>query len=190
MSNANQMPGSSFEQRVRTESSIATYSCAITAFTPGTNATLICSLTQPYLPGTPFKRLALANVRVSGQATATSNLDVQLYKSTVPPIGGTSAAQAVCQHDSGDPAPTGTVLLYSTNPTTFVGQKALRAVHLQLAAIGTQAAPIQEINWDFGDRSSRCPSAYASGESFSLVLAGGAVPAGTVLTISWEWTEE
>jgi len=184
--NPNQQPGSAFEQRVLNESSKATYSVSQNAAAPYAAATALIALTAPAASG---KVLSLSNVRVSGVATATGEVDILLYKTSIL-SGGTSSTATVVPHDSQDPTNVGVVSVYSALPAVFTGVQ-LRSRHLQLAANGTQAAPIDEVVWDFGDRAAKMPKLRPFvNEGYVIALSGVTAPAGTSLTFSIEWTEE
>jgi hypothetical protein len=176
------LPQSGFEQKCNLESSKATYSAVIADFVPAANATDFITLV-----GSASKTLTLTNVRISGSATASTYQGIYLYKRTTLDTTGTSTPTAITIHDSQDTAAKGVVNQYTVNPGALGTGTLLRSDHVGLpaAAAGTTA-----LVWDFGDRAAKAPKLQAATESFCLNFAAAAVPAGTNLHITLEWTEE
>lgn len=164
------------------EGTKATYSYSISGFTPAATATDILQIL-----GSASKTVRVTRVSVTGLATSAATNDLLLIKRSSSNTGGTTAAVTAAQHDSNDPAPTGSVNSYSANPSalgTSAGQ--VRGAKLNLGAAG--AAGI--ITWDFTTRNSKGIVLRGSAQQLCLNWNGAAVPAGTSLDIEIEVTEE
>jgi hypothetical protein len=181
-------PITPFEQRVLVESSRLTATWATTGYTPAANAT---DFVQLYCNSTA-KLVRLNRITVSGVATAASIVDLQLFMRTQNDSGGSASTPAVQKYDPRDPAAIGQIFLYSANPTPGTGVL-IRSDKLQLAAASTPAAFPPQLIWTWGDRAAQQPiitNSGNTGQTFSLNWNAQAVPAGTLLDIMFEWTED
>lgn len=175
------LPGSAFEQKVNTESTRATYSGVVADFTPAATATDIVALM-----GAEGKTVTLISVRVTGSANAAGTVDLYMHKYTSQSTGGTSAPVTVVRHDTADSVVAATMKTYSVNPTALGTGALLRG---EVVAIMAKTALGSPLIWDFANRGSKAPKINSS-EAIVLNWNGQAVPAGTNLYITFEWTEE
>jgi hypothetical protein len=175
-------PGTTGVPSVVTESTKATYSCAIGATSLAATATDFWSLV-----GSSSKTVRLLRIALSGIATTAGTSEIYLFKRTTANSSGTSSQPTIVQHDSNDAAPTAVVNSYSVNPTLGTGY-ALRSQRLALALTGSSDVP--PIIWDFTNRNSKGLVLRGIAQCAALNFNGATVVAGTSLTIDVEWTEE
>lgn len=166
---------------VNTEGVKATYSVGVVAFTPVATATDFWTIV-----GSASTKGRLLRLSVSGIATAAISQDIELIKRTTANAGGTSAQPTIMQHDSNDASPTCVVNTYSVNPTTGTGAGAGRAEKLNLGVTGAAG----KVVWDFTTRNSKGLVLRGVAQAYCLNWGGAAVPAGTLLTIDAEFSEE
>jgi hypothetical protein len=175
-------PGTTGIPAVNVEGTKATYSCAISGFTPAATPTDIWALV-----GSATRVVRLLRLVITGMATAADSRDIQLIKRTTDNTGGTIVNPAIPLHDSNDGAVTAVLRQYTANPSglgTSVG--VARAERLNLGAAGAAG----RIPWDFATRASKGLVLRGTSQLYVLNWAGASVPAGTVLSIDAEWTEE
>ncbi len=169
---------------VNTEGTKITYSVGTLAFTPAATATDFWRLL-----GSATKTARLTRLTITGFATAAISIPISLIKRTTANTGGTevSLASTTGIHDSNDGAQTCVVTKYSVEPTGLgTNGGLLRAEYLNLGVTGAAG----RIEWTFGNRNSKTDVLRGVAQSYVLNWNGAAVPAGTVLTIDCEWTEE
>ena len=167
---------------VVTESTKATYSCAIGATTLAATATDFWTLV-----GSSTKTVRLLRLTISGIATSAGTSEIYLFKRTTANSSGTATQPTIVQHDSNDAAPTAVVNTYSANPTLGTGY-ALRAQRLSLAV--TASSDVPPIVWDFSNRNSKGLVLRGVAQCAALNFNGAAVVGGTSLCIDCEFTEE
>jgi hypothetical protein len=162
----------------------ATYSAATVAYAPYATPQDIVGIV-----GSASKRVRVLRFAVSGRATAANQLDVQLVKRSTADTGGTPTALVAVSHDSNDAAATAAVTSYGAAPTagTLVG--AIRAQQINLSAAGSGGAAVP-VEFDFGTVNDKSIVLNAAAEGLYLNLNGAAMPAGTVLNVFVEWSEE
>jgi hypothetical protein len=81
------------------------------------------------------------------------------------------------------------VLTYSANAASLGASTGLEASPLALA-VAAGAATIDETVWTWGSREDTPPTLLSTTESIALNLNGAAIPAGTSLYVTIEWTED
>ena len=167
---------------VSTESAKTTYSNGIIGFVPAATPTDFWQII-----GSATKTVRVLRISISGFATAAISEDIQLWKRTTASTGGTPTAPLIAKHDSNDAAATAVVNSFGTVPTPL-GTTAgiLRAAKLNLGATGAAGV----ITWDFTTRNSKGLVLRGVAEQLALNWNGAAVPAGTLLDIDVEFTEE
>jgi hypothetical protein len=176
------LPTSAFEQKVNTESTRATYCVVVPDFTPVATATDILSIV-----GLAGKIITLTSVRVTGSANTAGTQDIYLYKRTTIATGGAWNVQTALRYDTQDPVSTTLVKSYTANPAALGTGLLLRG---EVMAIMAKTALGVPLIWDFANRGSKAPKIQGPTECFALNWGGNAVAAGTVLYITFEWTEE
>ena len=172
-------------QSVTVEATRPTYSYRAADFTPVALATDILALV-----GANGKCIRLTKIGISGSATAAALLDIYISKRIALNTGGTSSAQTATKYDSLDPTPTGTVLLYTANPSALGTGSSLEGDKIYLPAQATPAGEPTHWMVDYTGVESKCPILRNANESISINLAGQTIPAGTSLYLYIEWTEE
>ena len=162
----------------------ATYSAAVIAYSPYASPQDVAGLV-----GSSTKRVRVLRFAVSGRATAANQLDVQLVKRSSADTGGTPTALTSVPHDSNDGAATAAAATFAAAPTagTLVG--AIRAQQINLSAAGAGGAAVP-VEFDFGTVNDKAIVLNGASEALYLNLNGAAMPAGTVLNIFVEWSEE
>ncbi len=166
---------------VSTESAKATYSVGIIGFTPVATPTDFWQLV-----GSATKVVRVLRISISGFATAAISEDIQLIRRSTATTGATPTAPAIAQHDSNDAAPTAVVNSLAANGALGTGAGTLRAQKLNLGATGAAGT----IVWDFTTRNSKGIVLRGVAQQVALNWNGAAVPAGTLLDIDVEFTEE
>jgi hypothetical protein len=167
---------------VVTESTKATYSCAIGATTLAATATDFFTIV-----GSATKTVRVSRITISGIGTSAGTSEIYLYKRTTANSGGTATQPTIVQHDSNDAAPTAVVNTYSANPTLGTGN-ALRAQRLAIQLTATGDVPA--IVWDFSTRNSKGLVLRGIAQCLALNFNGAAVVGGTSLCIDCEFSEE
>ncbi len=162
----------------------ATYSGSTIAYTPYATPQDIVGVI-----GSASKRVRVLRFAVSGRATQANQLDVQLVKRSTADTGGTPSALAAVAHDSNDGAASATCNSYGAAPTagTLVG--AIRAQQINLSATGSGGAAVPA-EFDFGTANDKAVVLNSGSEGLYLNLNGATMPAGTVLNVFVEWSEE
>lgn len=174
--------------RVSNESISQAYSSGALNFTPAATPTDIAALTTAFEGRVCYlKRVSISGTCTSGGAA----IDVLLQRSPNAG-GGTSAAQFTGRHDGLDTVPTGALLIFSANRTSngngvSSSRPLIRAGKLKL---GTTAAPELPLVWDFSTRNSKGLAIRSLVEWLVVNLNGQTMPAGTLLTLDVEWTED
>ncbi len=166
---------------VNTEGSKATYSVGVKAFTPVATATDFWTIV-----GSATKTGRLLRLKITGVANAAISEDIQLIKRTTANSGGTAAQPAIMQHDSNDAAPTCVVNTYSVNPTTGTGAGVGRSEKLNLGVTGSAGS----IEWDWTTRNGKGLVLRGIAEAYCLNYGGAAIPAGMLIDIDCEFSEE
>lgn len=169
---------------VDTEGRKRTYSVAVSAYAPYATATDILTIT-----GAPGVVVKVLRVEVSGRATAAAQLDAQVVLRSAANTGGTSAALTAASHDQSDAAPVAAVVTWTTAPTPGATAGIIRAAQVNISAAGSGGAAVPQ-DWDFTTRNGKAPTLRGSTQQLAINLNGAAVPAGTALDLSIEWTEE
>ena len=161
-----------------------TYSAAANAYAPYATPQDIIGIV-----GSASKQVRVLRFAVSGRATAANQLDVQLIKRSTADTGGTPTALAAVPHDSNDSAASAAVSSFAAAPTagTLVG--AIRAQQINLSATGAGGAAVP-VEFDFGTVNDKAIVLNAANEALYLNLNGATMPAGTVLNVFVEWSEE
>lgn len=174
-------PGTTGIPAVSTESTKATYAGAVLGFTPAATPTDIFQVV-----GSATKIVRVLRVSVSGIATAAATIDLQLIKRTAANTGGTTASVTINQYDSNDSAATALVNKYTANAGALGAGTTLRAQALNLGAAGAAGT----IVWDFSTRNGKGLVLRGIAQSLGMNWNAAAVPAGTVIDIDVEFTEE
>lgn len=175
--------GSYGSNGVNIEGRKPTYSATIADYVPAATATDMVTIT-----GAANKICTITNIRFTGHATASTYVGIYLIKRSSANSGGTSTSTTITPHDSTDIAPSAVVKQYSANPSslgTAVGT--IRADHLGMPAAAAGTYPLL---WDFCDRAAKGIRLNSATEVIAINFNGAAVPAGTNLHMTIEWTEE
>jgi hypothetical protein len=138
------------------------------------------------LSGSSSKVIRISRISVMGGATATSIYDLYLYKRSAANTGGTLTNPVPTNADSTDAAATGVLSLYTANPSALGAGIVLDASKIFL---GTAALTSPTTVFTWGVRGDKQPIIRA-GESLSFNFAGAAVPTGSSLYLTIEWTED
>jgi len=162
----------------------ATYSAATVAYTPYATPQDIVGLT-----GSASKRVRVLRFAVSGRAASANQLDVQLVKRATADSGGSPAALTAVSHDSNDGAASALCNSYAAAPSagTLVGPIRAQQINLSAAGSGGAAVPVE---FDFGTVNDKAIVLNSAAEGLYLNLNGATMPAGTVLNVFVEWSEE
>jgi len=162
----------------------ATYSAASVAYAPYATPQDIVGIV-----GAATKRVRVLRFAVSGRATSANQLDVQLIKRSTADAGGTPSALTAVSHDSNDAAATAAVSTFAAAPTPGTAAGAIRAQQINLSAAGSGGAAVP-VEFDFGTVNDKSIVLNSAAEGLYLNLNGAAMPAGTVLNVFVEWSEE
>jgi hypothetical protein len=167
-------------QYVDVEGKKPTYSYApAAAVTPAATATDVVVLT-----GSASKTIRVIRACLDASAGTPGPLTFALTKHTTADTGGTSTAGAATQHDSNDPAPSGTVALYSANPT--VGT----ATTIQSGVIWATGAGVKDWRcFTFGDIADEKIVLRGVAQQFAITHLGTAIPGTAAVHYKIEWSE-
>jgi hypothetical protein len=136
------------------------------------------------LTGSATKTIRVIRACIDASAGTPGPLTFALTKHSTADTGGTSTAGTAAQHDSRDPAPTGTVALYSANPT--VGT----ALTIQSGVIWATNAGIKDWRcFTFGDIADEKVVLRGVAEQFAITHLGTAIPGTTAAHYKIEWSE-
>ena len=163
-----------------------TYRFRVADFTPVATATDVLELI-----GAANIVARVTKIEVIGSATASALLDVYLTKRTALNTAGTKASQAavITKARSDDPTAACTLNLYSANATSLGTGTALEGTHMYMPAAATPAFNDRVI-WTWGSREDTPSTLLSATELLTINLGGAAIPAGTSLYLSIEWTED
>lgn len=164
-----------------------TYSVAVSNLSPSavpaTDVMQIC--------GSSSATIRLTRVLFSGRATAVTPVDVVLNKRSTADTGGTVATNptTAVPYDANIAAATAAITAWNSNPTTgtLVGPVAIRQYYLGNLTTGTSGPTA---DFDFGDRPGSAIVLRGAAQCVAVSLSPAASPAGSVLDLSAEWTEE
>ena len=169
-----------------------TYSAATAAFAPNVGAGGTTDVAG--IVGSASKQVRVLRVAVSGRATAANQLDVQLVKRSSADTAGSSTAATLTAvpPDSTDSPATAAVTTYTgtnVNPNlgTSVGVVRAQQSNVSAAGSGGAATPVE---FDFGTVNDKAIVLNAASEGLYLNFGGAVLPAGLVLNIFVEWSEE
>lgn len=168
-------------EAVSTESTKASYSVGVAAFTPAATATDFWQII-----GSASKVVRVLRIAISGFATSAISVDIQLVKRSTASSGGSPTGLTVCQHDSNDAAVSAVVSTFGANPTLGTTANIPRSQKLNLGATGAAGS----IVWDFTTRNSKAIVLRGVAQSLNLNFLGQAVPSGTLMDIDVEFSEE
>jgi hypothetical protein len=161
-----------------------TFSAAAIAYSPYATPQDIFGIV-----GSASKQVRVLRFAVSGRATSANQLDVQLVKRSSADTGGTPTALTAVSHDSNDGAASAVVSSFAAAPTAGTLTGAIRAQQINLSAAGSGGAAVP-VEFDFGSVNDKSIVLNAASEALYLNLNGAAVPAGMVLNVFVEWSEE
>lgn len=167
---------------VNTEGTKACYSASTFGFLPVATPTDFWQII-----GSATKTVRVTRLAVSGFATAAISVDLLLIKRSAASTVANLTVKTAAQHDSNDAAPTAVVNAFTENASALGATAGTVRAHKQnLGATGAAGL----IVWDFSTRNSKGIVLRAAAQSLNLNWNGIAVPAGTLLNIDVEWTEE
>lgn len=172
-------------QSVVIETSHPTYAYRAADITPVATATDVLALV-----GANGKCIRVTKIGISGSATAAALLDIYISKRSALNTGGTSTSPVATKYDSLDPAPSGTLLLYTANPSALGAGTGLEGDKIYLPAQATPASEPTHWMVDYTGVEAKCPILRNANESITINLAGQTLPTGTSLYLYIEWTEE
>jgi hypothetical protein len=171
---------------VSQDGQVATYSAALSAYTPYATATDMLVLSNPAVSN---YMLRVSQVRISGIITAAATVAFYLVIRSALNTGGTSTAvPTIGRHDISDQAPQGAPVTYSVAPTLNGTAYIIRSDYMVLGTALTPVA-LNPIIWQFGDRGGAKQLRIRPGQQASISFNGGTVGAGTSLAMAIEWTE-
>ena len=169
-----------------------TYSAATAAFVPNVGAGGTTDVAG--IVGSASKQVRVLRFAVSGRAGAANQIDVALVKRSSADTAGsaTAATLTAVAHDSNDAAATAAVTTYTgnnVNPNlgTSVGVVRAQQSNVSAAGSGGAATPVE---FDFGTVNDKSIVLNSTSEGLYLNFAGAVLPAGLVLNIFVEWSEE
>jgi hypothetical protein len=170
---------------VSTEGVLPTYRYRVTDFTPAATATDIFTIS-----GSATKIVKITKLTISGDATANAIFDVYLTKRTTANTGGTATNPTPTKADSADAAASAVLSVYSANPSALGTGTPMEGDHILLVNAGTPTVQTQRLEYTWGTRNDKVPTLRGVNQFLAINLNGNAVPAGTSLYVTIEWTEE
>ena len=178
---ANQIP-------VDLEGSRKTYSALVVNFTPAATATDFFTLTP--VAGTIMR---VNRVRIMGTITGSANSipSMTVYRRNAVNTGGSTAAVTPVPHDSNDPASTVVAVSYTANPAGLGTGVIVREEHFMVVGTTTPTQVPVPLLWDSGLGNGKSWTFRGGkGEFLALNWQGQAVPAGLLMHVTVEYTEE
>jgi len=167
-----------------------TYSASITGLIPGATPQDIFTLT-----GSATTKTKVTRLEISGLATASTWLEVQLLKRSTANATGTFTSPTRVPLDSGNAAATATVLAYTANAGTagtLVG--AIRNFKMLLPLVtltATDFPTVDRVVLTWGqERPGQCPTLHGITDVFAVNLNGITAITGWTFDINIEWSEE
>ena len=142
------------------------------------------------LSGSASKVIRVTKVSIVGTATAASIYDHYIIKRTTANTGGTSSNVTAAQSDSNDAAQSGTLKIYTANPSALGTGVSVEGNKTYLAAGVTPGAAALPYVYTFGTRNDKAIVLRGTAESLAINFGGQAVPSGANLYLSIEWTED
>jgi hypothetical protein len=170
---------------INIEGTLPTYASTAGDYTPYTTATDMSVLQNPASSNT---MLRVTQINVSGTAQSASTMDVYVYIRSALNTGGTSSALTVGKYDSNNPTAQGAPKSYSAAPT-LNGTGVLIVADRVVLPGNNPAVGATILNYNFGIRGGAQAIHLRPGEQLSISNNGNAVPTGTNLYITFEWTE-
>ncbi len=164
---------------------VPTYHAVVADLTPAATATDIVTIS-----GSATKTVKITKIAITADATGASVLDFYTFIRSAADTGGTSAAVTAASHDSNNPAPTAAVLKYTANPATLGAGVMFASDHYALPAAATTGYPGTPWVVDAGIRNTQPIVLRGTSQFFTVNLNGQTIPAGTVVYVNIEWTEE
>ena len=173
-------------QFVNIEGNLPTFSGVIPAYAPYATATDMCALQNP---AASTAMLRLTQIRIAGVATAAAFADIYgQIRTALDTGGGITTVSTTARHDQTlGAAQQGLLVTFSSAPT-LAGTVSTPRVSHQFLGVAATAAVLPEKIWQFGDRASQ-QIHLRPGQQFALNNNGAAVGAGTLLYVTFEWTE-
>jgi hypothetical protein len=118
---------------------------------------------------------------------------LKIVCSTADTVGSSTAVNLTAvPHDPLDPAVGAVVTTYTganVNPNLGTAVRSIRAQQSNVSAAGSGGAA-SPVEFDFGNLADKPVYLRSAGEGLYLNFNGAVLPAGTVLNIFLEWTEE
>jgi hypothetical protein len=161
--------------------------------------TYAISATAPYatptdwivIRGSATKTIKIVRVEISGAATAATEVLFAIKKHTIANTGGTSTTPTPMSHDSADPAPSATVLLYSVAPTIDASATIWKNVRMTLAVApaATTVAPDRFI-YNYSSETYEPLVLRGVAQECAINFGGSAVPSGGAYDVAITFTEE
>lgn len=161
-----------------------TYRGGIIAFTPQATPQDFFTLT-----GNALVVARLLQVEVWLGATAAAAMELQLRFNSAPDTGGTSTVPVAVASDPLDVAASCALAAYTVAPTAGTAVGIIAAGRVE-GPITTGAGTATPLVWTFGTFNDKCPILRNSNQQIALNGNGVALPAGSVFSIRFTWSEE
>ena len=174
---------------VSSDGNKATYQYSYSALAPAATPTAFC-----IIAGSATKTVRIKRIRVSGVATSTGNMQIQLARwSTAGSVGAavTIAVNPV-KHDVWDPSATATVNVITTSNYTTQGTGSTTPflcdrIYMPAVATGNYANPCE---FNFATRSDKALILRGTTDIIAISGNSSALPAGGVIDIQIETEED
>jgi len=143
------------------------------------------------IAGSASKTIRVTKIIVTGQSNNTANGSnlIYLLRRSAADAGGTASTPNASPLDVNNTAASATVAFYTANPTTPGAIAGTLDVCRLFVQAGTAQAP-QACRFEYGVNNDQVAVLRGSSDVLALNLAGTSLPAGGVLDIDVEWTEE
>jgi hypothetical protein len=170
---------------INIEGTLPTYASTAADYTPYSAATDMAVLQNS---ASSTAMLRVTQINVSGTAQSASAMDIYVYVRSALNTGGTSSTLPAGKYDSNNPTAQGVAKTYSTAPT-LNGSGALIVADRIVLPGNNPSVTGTILNYEFGIRGGAQAIHLRPGEQLSISNNGNAVPTGTNLYITFEWTE-
>lgn len=164
---------------------VPTYRAVIADLSPAASATDVTTVC-----GAAGKLVKITQVEATADATSAGTLDFYTFVRAASDVGGTSAVVSAASLDSTAATPTAVVTKFTANPSSLGTGTMLAATQYALPAAVSTGYPFFPWRVDFGTRNTQPLVLRGANQCFAFGFNGQTIPAGTILHLNIEWTEE
>lgn len=140
------------------------------------------------IAGAPGKTIRIAKIVVGGQATGAAFFNPNIIRRSTADTAGTCVAQTAASRDTNNAASVAGLSLCSVAPTSGTAVATMDSCRLFLGIVGTPSVP-DVCAFTYGVNDDQMPVLRGALDILAINF-GIAAPAGAVIDVDVEWTEE